>query len=195
MILIKRLTMLNYKEIYTKRHSRTFVYQNVNQGVNSLDIWAKHLPPSGSILELGCGNGILSRYLGHIYDVTGVDVVGDYLYERGGYKYLIHDITEPLPFEDNQFDVGLSFDVFEHIEESDVFNTIAEMVRVSKRQIITIAHDKSLSPELHITVYPAAWWQEMLGDGWVLEAIINRGKKSLIAQADWCSGLFSRNCH
>lgn len=186
--------MPDYKEIYTEKHSHALDYQYANQGLISLDVWAKYLPTTGSVFEMGCGNGILSQYLSNVYKVTAVDIVGAYHYNRDGYEYIQHDITKPLPFRDNQFDMGISFDVFEHIVESDVFGSIAELVRVSKRQVIAICHEESYPPELHVTVYPVEWWQKMLGDGWILKTILNRGSPNLRGTAGGVAGLFTRGC-
>lgn len=185
------LTMHDYKEIYTEKHSQVSTDQYVNHGIFSLDVWAKYLPMTGSVFEMGCGNGMLSQYLSNVYEVTAVDIVDAYHYNRDGYEYIQHDITKPLPFRDNQFDIGLSFDVFEHIEESDVFDSIAELVRVSKCQVMAICHKKSYPPNLHITVHPAEWWRKILGDGWTLETILDRGYLGAVKQG---AGLFTKGC-
>ncbi len=75
-------------------------------------------------LEVGCGNGVVSRYLATSYqsDVTGIDIdpeqialaakdIGDI----SNLSFLEADATS-LPFEAGSFDVVLSFGVMHHID-------------------------------------------------------------------------------
>jgi SAM-dependent methyltransferase len=75
-------------------------------------------------LEVGCGNGVVSRYLADKYqsDVVGIDIdpeqialaakdVGDV----ANIRFLEADATR-LPFEAGSFDVVLSFGVMHHID-------------------------------------------------------------------------------
>lgn len=90
------------------------------------------LKPDDRILEIGCGIGSVVAELskkGH--DVRGIDISGEAI-EYGRKKYgdirLEVQAAEALPYEDESFDVALSFDLFEHIAAID--RHIGEVARV-----------------------------------------------------------------
>ena len=90
------------------------------------------LKPEDKILEIGCGIGTVVNELsrnGH--DIIGIDISGEAI-EYGRTKYgdihLEVQAAEILPYEDESFEVVLSFDLFEHIAEID--KHISEVRRV-----------------------------------------------------------------
>jgi len=104
-----------------------------NLGAN-LDFLAKTdlLRSNDRILEIGCGIGSVVFELSRQgYDVTGIDISGEAI-EYGLKKYgdirLEVQAAETLPYEDQYFDVVLSFDLFEHIANID--RHVSEVRRV-----------------------------------------------------------------
>jgi ubiquinone/menaquinone biosynthesis C-methylase UbiE len=100
------------------------------------------LRPGETVLEVGCGSGVLDRWLAHhtggANPIVGVDINRYLLQEAGalsrkeGLEETIEyreGSAEALPFSDNSFDVTLSVTV---IEEVDAQRLLAEMVRVTK---------------------------------------------------------------
>jgi len=90
------------------------------------------LRPGDKILEIGCGIGTVVHELsskGH--DILGIDISGEAI-EYGRKKYgdirLEVQAAEILPYEDESFNVVLSFDLFEHIAAID--KHISEVRRV-----------------------------------------------------------------
>jgi len=90
------------------------------------------LRPQDRILEIGCGIGTVVNELrskGH--DIAGIDISGEAI-EYGRKKYgdirLEVQAAETLPYEDEAFEVVLSFDLFEHIAAID--KHISEVRRV-----------------------------------------------------------------
>ena len=74
-------------------------------------------------LEVGCGNGIVSKYLARNYgsNIVGIDVDPEQIElarkdtsDMPNIRFLEADATS-LPFEDNSFDIVLSFGVLHHI--------------------------------------------------------------------------------
>ncbi len=90
------------------------------------------LRPQDRILEIGCGIGTVVYELsrkGH--DIAGIDISGEAI-EYGRKKYgdirLEVQAAETLPYENESFEVVLSFDLFEHIAAID--KHISEVRRV-----------------------------------------------------------------
>jgi SAM-dependent methyltransferase len=163
------------KALYRTMHNCHKGYRYVNQGIKTACDWLHllrdkrgevHNPWTDTpitIVELGCGNGLLSGLLSDMmFDVTGVDIYeGKIVYERKGYKFIEHDLTDfPYPFEDNQFDYCLSFDVMEHLAEEHVASTLAEMARICRGMFVKISCHGI--PPLHITVKTPGWWLNQL---------------------------------
>jgi len=89
-------------------------------------------PPPLRILEIGCGKGAILNHL-HLagYQCTGIDTDPDALRDcRAAHPQLSVELGsgDAIPFGDASFDVVLSFDVFEHIRDSD--KHAAEVKRV-----------------------------------------------------------------
>jgi SAM-dependent methyltransferase len=95
-----------------------------------------------AVLEVGCGTGVLDRWLAHrtsrAHRITGVDINPYLLQEaralarRDGLEGALEfrdGNAESLPFADDSFDVTMSATV---IEEADADRMLAEMVRVTK---------------------------------------------------------------
>jgi SAM-dependent methyltransferase len=100
------------------------------------------IKPTDRLLEVGCGSGVISRWLARegvcARPITSLDLSPYLLSEaqaltnRAGLGDAIafhEDNAEALPFEDDSFDVVLSATV---IEECDADKAIREMVRVVK---------------------------------------------------------------
>jgi 2-polyprenyl-3-methyl-5-hydroxy-6-metoxy-1,4-benzoquinol methylase len=93
----------------------------------------------GHILDFGCGTGYGSALLAeHAAAVTGVDLSAEAIayadahYHRQNLTFRSIGRIEqnPLPFSDESFDTVVSFQVIEHIAETDAY--LAEIARVLK---------------------------------------------------------------
>lgn len=90
------------------------------------------LKPEDRILEVGCGTGaIVAELTRRGHDIIGTDISREAI-EHGrrkhGNVHLEARPAEDLGFGDESFDVVLSFDLFEHIEEID--RHVAEVRRL-----------------------------------------------------------------
>jgi len=103
---------------------------------------ATHLHPGQTVLDVGCGTGVVARWLArHTAGqnrISGVDINRYLLHEAmtlarkeglDGALEFREGSAEALPFPDSSFDVTLSVTV---IEEVDAQQMLAEMVRVTK---------------------------------------------------------------
>lgn len=89
-------------------------------------------------IEVGCGNGAVSKHIAEEYhlNVTGTDVDPEQIQlaekktgQTSNLRFLVSSGTD-LPFEENEFDIVLSFGVMHHI--SNWLDVFAEIKRVLK---------------------------------------------------------------
>lgn len=92
---------------------------------------------SGTVLDLGCGDGLLLSLLKD----KGVKGKGLDISENGiekaktkGLDVSIYDFSNRLPFDDNTFDTVIMLDLLEHLYNPEFL--LSEARRVSKKNII-----------------------------------------------------------
>ena len=98
---------------------------------------AAGLIEGGSVLDLGCGDGLLFRLLGKkIEKGVGLDISPEAVRKakEKGFDARLHSFDDPLPFEDNTFDYVVLLDVLEHVY--DPVPLLREAARVSKNSVI-----------------------------------------------------------
>lgn len=111
----------------------------------------KILPTNAVILDLGCGNGEIAELLaGHGYMVTGIDINQKAIFQNQSksteVKYLLGDITQPLPFPDDSFDsIISSFTLLNMMPSPIRENVVAELSRVLKPQALIWINDALVS--------------------------------------------------
>ena len=87
------------------------------------------------VLEVGIGNGFLTRYLREKgWDVTTLDIVSELRPDVAG-------SVLSLPFGDTAFDVVTCFEVLEHLPYDDFTKALEELRRVSRRHLILSVPD------------------------------------------------------
>ncbi len=126
----------NQQELYDKGWRKELAAGKEQRGNlrTNLEFLAENnlLKQNDRILEIVCGIGsIVSELSGQGYDITGTDISGEaiaYGLKKYGDIKLQVQPAEDLQFEDQTFDVVLSFDLFEHIARID--RHISEVHRV-----------------------------------------------------------------
>lgn len=102
------------------------------------------------VLEVGCGVGFLASHLAskHELNVTGIDLDPDQVARARNnsngcnhLRFLEGDATE-LPFENQRFDMVVSFDVLHHIPNWD--KVLSEVGRVLRSDGIYLLNDLAL---------------------------------------------------
>jgi len=86
----------------------------------------------GKILEIGCGIGYISAYLGAEYGIDNnskVIAVAKKLYPHTA--FIVGDSTN-LPFKPDQFNTVVCYNVLEHLTNSEIEKTLFEVKRVLK---------------------------------------------------------------
>jgi len=115
-----------------------------------------------SILEIGCGAGLLSREF-KSYDYTGIDY-SEALINKHKQLFPEHNVivasANSLPLMDNMFDVVFCPGVFQYLPDIDyALTVIKEMVRVAKKSIMIIDIKTVATNDKHF-VFPKHIFEE-----------------------------------
>ena len=109
-----------------------------------------------TVLDVGCGNGVLAEQLSKKAKVTACDILIDD--ETSKTLPQIHfqkAAIEKLPFSDNEFDTVTCTHTLEHIR--DVSKAVSELKRVAgKRLIIAVPRERPYryTFSLHVNFFP-----------------------------------------
>jgi SAM-dependent methyltransferase len=82
----------------------------------------------GNVLDIGADQCYLKKYLGNKANYIGIGLSSDEV------DLKIDLEKQPLPYEDNSFDVVLCTDVLEHLD--NIYEVFDELCRVSKKYVI-----------------------------------------------------------
>ncbi len=87
-------------------------------------------PDARSVLDIGCRDGALRKYLPREVSYAGVDL------SPGPNVTRVCNLEQGIPFADSSFDAVVALDVLEHID--NVWFAFDEMVRVARRQVMLV---------------------------------------------------------
>jgi len=132
----------------------------------------------GSVLDVGCGNGLMTSFIvAQPYvekqKIVGIDPSPDLLRFANHWRLPTHfivSVCESLPFSDNSFDCVIAADLIEHVQDPD--KMIDECSRVLKRMgtiVVTTPLDEvkwlvnAPTPNpLHLRSYTVEQMRELL---------------------------------
>ncbi|MGB0120791.1 MAG: class I SAM-dependent methyltransferase [Solirubrobacterales bacterium] len=108
--------------------------------------FVKSLMPEGSILDVGCGTGVVaSKLADQGYEVTGVDPSDgmlEHLRSSDPRVTAAQGSATDLPFDDDTFDLTMCVAVMHHIAEPAAVNeSLIEMVRVTRHGGLILVWD------------------------------------------------------
>lgn len=96
------------------------------------------LTPTGTVLDVGCGDGLLLQMLKEQgIEAKGVDIsdVAVEVCTQKGFTVLKNDFTtDALPFGEGSFDTVIALDVLEHVYNPE--KLLSEMHRVSNSDVV-----------------------------------------------------------
>ncbi len=95
-----------------------------------------------TIIDVGCGNGVITNVLAKKFDITGVDRSEKALSYVETSK--IRASCDSIPAKSGNYDMAFSSELLEHLEDDVLKGTVAEMKRLSKKYIlITVPNDEN----------------------------------------------------
>ncbi len=83
--------------------------------------------PGSSVLDVGCRRKDLLKALNSLKRYQGIDL-------EPAENVLAHDVEQPLPFADDEFEVACALDVVEHVEHAT--ELVNELIRVASKAVI-----------------------------------------------------------
>lgn len=100
-----------------------------------------------SIVDVGCGNGVITNELGKQFQVTAVDR------SRKALSFVrtrkIESSSDSIQLPDKSFDMVFSSELLEHLEDELLFQTISEFKRLTKKYIlITVPNKENINKKL-----------------------------------------------
>jgi SAM-dependent methyltransferase len=122
------------------------------------------------IIDFGCGSGAaLDHFRSKGYTTAGTDISSYVVEQLRSRNYNVHHTSiDSMPMiEDNAYTFGFCNDCIEHVPEQYIQKSLDEMVRICSDYLFisvcpTPAHNTSMDGEnLHLTVRPASWWQQL----------------------------------
>ncbi|MEM9543078.1 MAG: class I SAM-dependent methyltransferase [Cyanobacteria bacterium P01_E01_bin.42] len=101
-----------------------------------------HRGQQGSVLDMGCGTGLLKDHLEGTFEYTGIDVSPKMLNfaSQRGYQTICQPVEQVLPTLSNQsydFIFGLSSLLF----VKDIYSLLTEMNRIARKSIVLSLDD------------------------------------------------------
>lgn len=109
-----------------------------------------------TIVDVGCGDGAITNELGRRWDVTGVDASTAAL-EHVTTKS-VAALAQSLPFADRAFDLVVSSQMLEHLEDADYAAALAEIKRVAGRYaLISVPYREDLG--MRVVRCPRCGWR------------------------------------
>ncbi|GAE03157.1 hypothetical protein CBO05C_2847 [Clostridium botulinum B str. Osaka05] len=134
------------------------------------------------ILEVGCGGGYVSRVLAKKYGsiVTGVDIYESEIWDELGYEdnlnYVVNDLTLNNPFNFQEFDLIVSFAVWEHIRHPFKMLQVCNNLVKDDGKIFIRANQyrSAIASHLYRTIY-FPYPQLLFSDELIIEYCLKKG--------------------
>jgi len=130
-----------------------------------LDTLKNNLPPQSVVLDVGCGNGVISRSLGEAgYNVYGIDV-SEKAIERAKELNTFPNVrfavvsAEQLIAEEKKYDAIICSEVLEHLNKpGDLLNTLSQSLTNTGVLIVTVPN--GMGPRELFVTKPVIWLQK-----------------------------------
>jgi SAM-dependent methyltransferase len=131
---------MDSKAVYDKYNWEHINYEHLEGKIVKVLDW---IPGDvKTIVDVGCGNGVITNILGEKYEVTGVDRSEVALQSVKTKKLAASASSIPLP--DHCCDLVFSSELLEHLDDDTLTGTVSEMMRLTRKYIfITVPNDEN----------------------------------------------------
>jgi len=104
-----------------------------------------NIPANGRVLDVGCGNGVISRFIGQQgYNVTGIDISEETIQQARSLtslpniQFSVQD-AEQLVADNQTFDAIICSEVLEHLHQpQNLVNTLYKLLKSDGCLIVTV---------------------------------------------------------
>lgn len=125
-----------------------FSWENFTDAEENIKHISKMIPADvKTIIDIGCGNGLITNALSEYYSILGVDRSSRALeFVKTG---KMQSDCDNIKVADRSFDLVLSSELLEHLPEETFIKTIAEFSRIAKSYIlISVPNEESINKGL-----------------------------------------------
>jgi 2-polyprenyl-3-methyl-5-hydroxy-6-metoxy-1,4-benzoquinol methylase len=116
----------------------------VNTEINDIAV----AEAEGSVLELGCGVGVLARRIEGRYVGIDISPVAVQLMKEQGFEAIAKSIP-PIGYGTRSFDTVIGIELLEHLDETDRLEVITDAAAIARKKAIFSVPDNCMPPEEH----------------------------------------------
>lgn len=174
--------MIDYKSIYDTLYAQGYHADKNYTHAARLCEWLDENASFDSILDMGCSHGWVMRKYKNKKRAAGIDVSGravkmceeDGLEVYQGNMAYSSEIISLMSGKDEQFDVVISTDAFEHLTLDHALFAVKDACRLARKYIcMRIATGPDVADwkdkvdqveQLHLTCQPTDWWLKQFRD-------------------------------
>lgn len=103
---------------------------------------------TASILDIGCGNGLITNRLSQQFDVTGIDLSEEAL--RHVQTKTIVAPAHSVPLGEASADLVFASELLEHLPGTVLHETVAEFKRLSRKYILITVPNREFLPKSYL---------------------------------------------
>ncbi len=131
---------MDNKEVYEKFDWSSLKHEHLKDKIKKVH---DSIPVDvNSIIDIGCGNGVITNVLDASYDVTAVDRSESALSFVKAKK--VKAGADDIPLKDNGFDMVFSSELLEHLDNETFTKSIVEFKRLAKKYVfITVPNGEN----------------------------------------------------
>lgn len=155
------MTGFMYEEDYFTKHPYN-PYIDAQINTKRVEVIIEKTHPK-SLLEIGCAYGyIVKRFIKKGIPALGMDI-SEWCRKRAedlDIPFIKHDVRNPLPFKDKEWDVLYCEGVLEHIEEEYIDDIMGEFERVANKRLLSVSFT---GDEVgHVNLKPPMYWAKKI---------------------------------